>query len=149
MDLMQRPPFELVPSAPAILFDAAVLVGLHADGSESGPSTLAPDAGTAIRHLAETGHRPIVVGDVALAGRATREAATPVGYVDDIPADATGWLLVGDPHRCEVRHPAIRTMLVGPRRAATTPPVRRCDAEARDLADAVLGILAHEAMPGP
>jgi hypothetical protein len=41
----------------------------------------------------------------------------------------------------------VRSLLVGPRPAPSPRPTPRCDAEARDLASAVLEILSRDVMP--
>lgn len=55
------------------------------------------------------------------------------------------WFLTADPKTCGDRQPGLRTLLIGPR--AATPRPTRCDSTVRDLREAVLEILAADAMP--
>ncbi len=95
-----------------------------------------------LRHLADAGHRLILV--------APHHASVGVGAwadrVDRVPGDPPrgSWFVTADPASCGDRRPGLRTMLVGPRRGARSPT--RCDTTARDLRDAVLEILAADAM---
>ncbi|MFL5775606.1 MAG: hypothetical protein ACJ76W_04950 [Chloroflexota bacterium] len=103
-----------------------------------------PDAADQLRHLTDTGHRVIVVGE--LPGTMTDEPS--IGSVDALPDAPTAgsWLLTADPELCADRRPPLQSLLVGPRPAPSPRPTPRCDADARDLAAAVLEILSREAM---
>lgn len=110
------------------------------------PSAAAvPDAADHLAHLLETGHELFLVGDSPEGMAEALPGATRIGAV---PADADrqGWYVTADPQVCADRHGGIRTLLVGPRAAVTARPLPRCDAEARDLAAAVLEILSRDAM---
>ncbi len=112
-----------------------------------------PEAADAVRDLVEVGHRVVVLGGRFRADRSgepvpgdgrphlEREAA--------LPASAAGWLVTSDPGLCGQARDrrGLRTVLVGPSRPGTSLAFRPCDVEARDLRDAVLAILATEAMP--
>jgi hypothetical protein len=117
------------------------MTAIYVDPSAAG----VPDAADHLAHLLETGHELILVGDCPEAIVNALPGATRLA---EVPADAarTGWYVTADPRICAERHGGIRTLLVGPRPAPTTRPVPRCDAEARDLATAVLEILSRDAM---
>src|SRR5262245_52031271 len=103
-----------------------------------------PDAADQLRHLVETGHRVLVLGgrEQPIPGVAAIKRADAL---PESPARGT-WLVSADPELCAERRPPMQTMLVGPRPAPSPRPAPRCDAEARDLAAAVLEILGREAM---
>jgi hypothetical protein len=102
-----------------------------------------PDAANQLRHLTDTGHRVLILGDLpkpladaSIAAAASLPPTPPAG----------SWLLTANPELCANRRPPLQTMLVGPRPAPSPRPAPRCDADARDLAAAVLEILRREAM---
>ncbi len=103
-----------------------------------------PDAASHLAHLLDTGHRLILVGD---APAAVLEAL-PSAAAEAIPAKVTpgSWHVSADPAICGDRLAGLRTLLVGPRLAPSPRPGPRCDAEARDLASAVLEILGRDVM---
>jgi hypothetical protein len=103
-----------------------------------------PDAMGHLRHLVETGHDVFLIGSVPPARAADLGAA----LVDAVPDDAPrgSWFVTADAATCADRQPGLRTLLVGPRPAPSPRPTPRCDAEARDLASAVLEILSRDAM---
>ena len=103
-----------------------------------------PDAVDHLRHLIDTGHEVVLVGDVSLSTTAELGA----GAVPAVPADAPrgSWYITADPAVCAERQAGVITLLVGPRPAPSPRPIPRCDAEARDLGSAVLEILRREAM---
>src|SRR5262245_33717311 len=103
-----------------------------------------PDAADQLRHLVETGHRVLVLAN----GEQTIPAVDAIERADALPeAPVRGtWLVTADPELCSERRHPMQTMLVGPRPAPSPRPAPRCDAEARDLAAAVLEILGREAM---
>jgi hypothetical protein len=101
------------------------------------------DVGDRLAHLADAGHRLVLVAPAAhpaanLPGWSGRAAHLPN------PAPRGSWYLTADPSTCGDRRPGLRTILIGPRE--TGPRPTRCDATARDLRDAVLEILAADAM---
>ena len=103
----------------------------------------APDAVDQLRHLIDTGHEVVLVGDVSSSATAELGVAVPT-----VPADAArgSWYITADPATCAERQAGVTTLLVGPRPAPSPRPIPRCDAEARDLGSAVLEILRREAM---
>ncbi len=103
-----------------------------------------PDAIDQLRHLVDTGHEVLLVGDV----QAVVGAELGASVIAAVPNDAArgSWFVTADPATCAERQPGILTLLVGPRLAPSPRPAPRCDAEARDLGSAVLEILRREAM---
>ncbi len=124
-------------------------------GHVRGGSLAIDDAVRALSHLVESGHELVVVGangDVALPIRPLVGAVVRV-----LPQrhDAPAWYLTTDVARCGRHSPRLQTVLVGAvgptggraRSSRAAMPVQRCDRAARDLRNAVLEILAAEAMP--
>lgn len=112
-------------------------------GDTSGESSVASDAGDALRTLAETGHDLVLVTG--------RPVPLPDGFPEmrDMLApetDRDGWYLTTDPEHCGTRRAGIRSILVGPGPATRRAAIHRCDIQTRDLRSAVLEILAREAM---
>jgi hypothetical protein len=103
-----------------------------------------PDAADHLRHLVDTGHEVVLIGDVPDSLGTDLGAAVLATVPDD--AARGSWFVTADPTTCGARQPGILTLLVGPRPAPSPRPTPRCDAEARDLASAVLEILGREAM---
>ena len=104
------------------------------------------DLPTRLGHLVEAGHRVVMVapkGDPAndLAGPWSSVRAT-------VPAKPPrdSWYLTADPSTCGDRVAGLRTVLLGPRDSSLH--VTRCDSTVRDLREAVLAILADDAMAG-
>jgi hypothetical protein len=102
----------------------------------------ASDATDWLSHLAEAGHRLVVVGD----GPEPALLGTVDATEDDMPPDPPrgSWFVTGDPATCGDHRAGLTTLLVGPRLDERRPT--RCDATARDLREAVLEILASVAM---
>jgi hypothetical protein len=103
-----------------------------------------PDAADYLRNFADTGHRVVILGEPP----ASLSDAPWIAGVDDLPEEplAGSWLVTADPELCAGRRPPMMSILVGPRAAPSPRPAPRCDAEARDLSQAVLEILGREAM---
>ncbi|HEX5012784.1 MAG TPA: hypothetical protein VFV72_01405 [Candidatus Limnocylindrales bacterium] len=103
-----------------------------------------PDAADQLRHLTETGHRLHVLGEAPPG----LSAALEIEQVSQLPSSPpTGsWLLTASPELCADRRPPLSSMFIGPRPAPSPRPAPRCDADARDMAAAVLEILRREAM---
>ena len=104
-----------------------------------------PDAASQLAHLLDTGHRLILIGEAPPAvlnglPSAAAEAAIPAKVAPG------SWHVSADPAMCGDRRAGLRTLLVGPRLAPSPRPGPRCDAEARDLASAVLEILSRDVM---
>ena len=106
----------------------------------------APNAVDQLAHLVDAGQRLILVGADAGPILARFPGAATVARIPNDPHRGS-WFVTGEPARCAERPAGVRTLLIGPR-AGRTPLVLgpRCDTEARDLAAAVLTILAHDAM---
>jgi len=102
------------------------------------------DAAAQLRHLTDTGHRVLVLGELP----ETLVGASFVSVGATIPSAPPpgSWLITANAERCSDRRPHMQTMLLGPKPAPTPRPLPCCDTEARDLAHAVLEILRHEAM---
>ena len=108
-----------------------------------GSAALGSDAATRLPHLTEAGHDVVLVAadDHPASGQTVWS-----GQVPTMPSDPPRgtWLLTADPATCTDRRPELRTLLIGPRPADRRPT--RCDASVRDLREAVLEILAADAM---
>lgn len=101
-----------------------------------------PHAADRLAHLTEAGHELILV-----AGPDTDRPAGPwSGRAVALPGDPPrgAWFVTADPATCGDRLAGLRTVLIGPR--ADGPRPTRCDVTARDLRDAVLEVLAADAM---
>ena len=112
---------------------------IYVDGS----AVLERDGPSRLAHLAEAGHAIVLIGaaDHPAAGHpvwSERLAAMPA----DPPRGA--WYLTADPATCGDRRAGLRTVLLGPR--SREPRPTRCDTTARDLREAVLEVLATDAM---
>ena len=110
---------------------------------EPGAAAL-PNAADQLRHLPDTGHRLFILGEVP----DTIADLPSIVSVDGLPESPLpgSWLLTTAPALCADRHSPMTSMLIGPRPAPSPRPFARCDADARDLASAVLEILRAEAM---
>lgn len=124
----------------------ALFVGGAADPN---PARLAPDAGSALDHLRKAGLEVVLLGD-ADAIASLQGAVRARLRLHELPQDPQGWMLAGNASACARGRPCrrLRTILVGPATPGSGLASRACDVEARDLTDAVLTILAAEAM-GP
>lgn len=108
--------------------------------------TAEPEAVRALRYLADSGIRVVVVAADGL--RPDDElkgvAAEVVNAMPPRPREQA-WYLTSSIERCHGSSARLRTVLIG-----ATPPsgsVRRCDAVARDVQAAAMEILATVAMP--
>jgi hypothetical protein len=104
-----------------------------------------PDAADHLTHLVESGHNLFLVGDAPATVAAGLPGAVLAAVMPDRIA-AGSWYVSSDPAMCGDRRPGLQTLLVGPRLAPSPRPGPRCDAEARDLASAVLEILRRDVM---
>jgi len=107
------------------------------------PSALGmPEALERLRQLVAAGHELIV------AGRVDGRVRLPAGsaHIDELPLEVPdgAWYLTADPTTCGDRRADLHTLLVGPRLDERRPT--RCDSTARDMREAVLAILAADAM---
>jgi len=112
---------------------------IYVDGS----AAVLPDAPRRLIHLTEFGHEVVLVAPID--DRAASITAWP-GRVDALPADPPvgSWYLTANPATCGDRQAGLRTLLIGPREDSPRP--KRCDLTARDVASAVLELLARDAM---
>jgi hypothetical protein len=122
----------------------ALVVGASADPD---PVSLAPDAVSALGHLAEASIDIVLVG-VAPSDDAAQSQLPVAARLPELPAGAVGWLIAGTAATCAQARTrrGLRTILVGPASPARGMAGRACDLEARDLTDAALTIIAAEAM---
>jgi hypothetical protein len=104
-----------------------------------------PDAADHLVHLSDSGHPVTFVGDCPAPVAAALPDAVLVDTMPDRVA-AGSWYVGSDPAMCGQRKAGLQTLLVGPRLAPSPRPGLRCDAEARDLASAVLEILRRDVM---
>jgi hypothetical protein len=110
------------------------------------PSAAAmPGTASQLGHLVDTGHEVVLVGDL---DREFHGVPPGAAHVDQLPAEPVrgSWFVTADAATCAERRPGLKTLLIGPRPAPSPRPAPRCDAEARDLASAVLEILGREVM---
>jgi len=108
-----------------------------------GSTALESDAADWLVHLSEAGHRLVLVAED------DHPAADLVAWTERTPAipeepPRGAWFLTADPAACGDRRAGVKSMLIGPREDG--PRTTRCDATARDVRDAVLEILAADAM---
>lgn len=117
------------------------MTDIYVDPSVAGMSKAADQ----LAHLLDTGHHVVLVGAYPPALLAALPGA---GTIEGRPtnAPARSWYVSADPAICSERLPGFQKLLVGPRLAPSPRPGPRCDAEARDLASAVLEILGREVM---
>ena len=105
-----------------------------------------PDAADHLAHLVESGHDLVLVGDCPRASRGGLARRGPSRPACPIASRPGSWYVSADPAMCGDRRAGLQTLLVGPRLAPSPRPGPRCDAEARDLASAVLEILRRDVM---
>ena len=140
-----------------IYLDASVL--MIAGGLDAG-STLAirEDAARMVSYLLECGHKVVIVGeDPALSTaqealpRDLRGVVIAEGLVSDVAGDEAGWFVSDAAEHCTGarEHRRLKTVLVGASESTHDLAHRPADRLARSLGDAVLDILASEAMPEP
>lgn len=104
-----------------------------------------PDAADHLTHIVDSGHNLFLVGGAPAPVAAGLPGAVPVAVMPD-RVEAGSWYVSSDPAMCGDRRAGLQTLLVGPRLAPSPRPGPRCDAEARDLASAVLEILRRDVM---
>lgn len=106
-------------------------------------AALEPDAADRLAHLIDSGHDLVFVSPN---GRPAVVDHLPGRHVTSMPAAPPrgSWFLTADPGACGDRQAGLRTILIGPRDDIPRPT--RCDSTARDLREAVLEILAADAM---
>lgn len=107
-------------------------------------AALEPDAADRLAHLVESGHDIVVVTRATPPPAIEHLAARHIAALPDRPPRGS-WFLTADPGACGDRRAGLRTILIGPRDEVPRPT--RCDTTARNLREAVLEILAADAMP--
>jgi hypothetical protein len=128
---------------------AAAAMGGGAPGVGSGETQSAaipdPEAIRALRYLAESGARVVVIRPDGLEPpyELRAVAADVLRAVPARPA-APAWYLTSDIERCRGSSARLKTVLIGG--APPNGSVRRCDAVARDVQAAAMEILAAVAM---
>jgi hypothetical protein len=108
------------------------------------------DTARAGRHLREFGYRVVLVRRGSGADdEGMRRGRSDRPTLESLPGDAGGWLVSARVDACLQARRAgrLRTVLVGPKPPGETPLGRPADLQARSLFDAVLTIVAQEAMP--
>lgn len=104
-----------------------------------------PDAADHLTHLVDSGHPVTFVGDCPAPVAAALPEAVLLAEMPDRVTQGS-WYVSADPAMCGERRAGLQTLLVGPRLAPSPRPGPRCDADARDLASAVLEILRRDVM---
>lgn len=136
-----------------IYLDAGALM-VAGGAAAPGTQTVGSDADRMVSHLLSFGHRVVLVGepDKLEAARASLPIVRRVPIIEApeelAEAEETGgWLVSDSPDRCARMHRRLKTVLVGASTATHDLAHRPADRLARSLTDAVLDILATEAMP--
>lgn len=106
-------------------------------------AALEPDAADRLAHLIESGHHIVLVARNRPPAAVDQLAMLHVPTMPEDPPRGS-WFVTADPGACGDRQPGLRTILIGPRDDVPRPT--RCDSTARDLREAVLEILAADAM---
>jgi hypothetical protein len=115
-------------------------------GENGGVRVAEPEAVRALRYLADSGIRVVVVAAEGARPDSELEGVA-AEVVSAIPSRPHGpaWYLTSDIERCQGSSARLRTVLIGA--APPSGSVRRCDAVARDVQAAAMEILAAIAMP--
>jgi hypothetical protein len=115
------------------------MITIYLDGS----AALESGAADRLAHLVDAEHELVLVAGVEHPGARLLSWA---GHLPALPESPTpgSWFVTADAATCGDRQASLRTILVGPRDDGPRPT--RCDMTARDLRDAVLKILASDAM---
>ncbi|HEY7133297.1 MAG TPA: hypothetical protein VH440_13670 [Candidatus Limnocylindrales bacterium] len=108
-----------------------------------GSAAFDPDLADRLALLADAGtHLVLVAGTSHVAAELSAWTSRVSSLPDEPPRGS--WYLTADAGTCRDRQPGLRTVLIGPRDDGLRPT--RCDSTARDLREAVLEILAADAM---
>jgi hypothetical protein len=112
---------------------------IYVDGS----AAILPDAPNRLAHLSDAGH-PIVL--VAPPDHRAVSLLDWSKHLAEMPPEPPrgSWFVTADPAACGDHQAGLSTLLIGPR--DETPRPTRCDLTARDIASAILEILARDAM---
>jgi hypothetical protein len=108
-----------------------------------GSAAVMPGAIDQLAHLADDDHELVVVASPDHPSARLLAWAAHLPAMPERPAPGS-WFITADPATCLDRQSGLRTILIGPRENGLRPT--RCDATARDPHDAVLKILASDAM---
>lgn len=144
-----------------IYLDAGALM-VAGGAAAGGAHTVSSEAARMVNHLLTCGHEVVLLGDGAnleaaqeslpIAGRISVVEADDGadGSLGGVDSDAAGWLVSDSADRCAGAarmHRRLKTVLVGASESSHDLAHRPADRMARSLSDAVLDILATEAMP--
>jgi hypothetical protein len=108
-----------------------------------GSAAILPDAPNRLAHLIEAGHEVVLVAPSEHSAATSLRWSRHVARLPDDPPRGS-WFVTAEPGTCGDRQAGLSTLLVAPRDDIPRPT--RCDITARDLAAAVLEILARDAM---
>jgi len=119
---------------------------MHQGGDAAGVRVAEPEALRALRYLADSGIRVVLVSSDGTRPDADLRAIA-AGVVSAVPLRTRGpsWYLTSEIERCHGASARMRTVLIGA--APPSGSVVRCDAVARDVQAAAMEILAAVAMP--
>lgn len=115
------------------------MITIYLDGS----AALQSGALNRLTHLVDAGHELVLVAPAEHPSANLLEWAGHLPAMPERPAPGS-WFVTADPAVCGDRQSSLRTVLIAPR--ASGPRPTRCDVTVRDLRDAVLEILAADAM---
>lgn len=137
-----------------------------AGGATAGDAlTVSSEAARMVNHLLACGNQVVILGDATKLEAA--KASLPIsggvsvletdtgaeGSIEGVDSDTAGWLVSDNAELCAGAartHRRLKTVLIGGSEATHDLAHRPADRFARSLGDAVLDILATEAMPvGP
>lgn len=136
-----------------IYLDAGALM-VAGGAAAPGTQTVGSDADRMVSHLLSFGHQVVLLGEPDKL-EAARASLPIIRRVPSIEAsgelaeveETGGWLVSDSADRCARMHRRLKTVLVGSSTATHDLAHRPADRLARSLTDAVLDILATEAMP--
>jgi hypothetical protein len=114
------------------------MITIYVDGS----AALQPGASNRLAHLVDADRELVLVAPAGHPSAGLLAWAGHLPAMPDPPAPGS-WFVTADPAICGDRQPSLRTILIAPR---SEPRPTRCDVTVRDLRDAILEILAADAM---
>ena len=106
-------------------------------------AAILPDAPGRLTYLTEAGLDLVLVAPLDHRAGTVTTWPSRLGELPKDPPRGT-WFVTADPTTCGDRRAGLSTLLIGPRDDSPRPT--RCDLTARDVASAVLEILARQAM---
>jgi hypothetical protein len=139
-----------------VYFDPGALMSPR--GAEASDAVVDAEAARMVHHLKEFGHDVVILWrdaspEIVEASQHGLGATLPNGDLDlaSVDAGSAGWFISDRPERCVAAHELrrLRTVLIGAGVATSDLAHRPADRLARSLPDAVLDILASEAMDSP